>query len=97
MTAAQRFSNKRLDMEPPASCYAFAHSFAPITDFGLDPASEGPGQVVANVKSHLLAGFPSMFGFPAFSDNVNAGEDGKVAFPSQSSRLDGGHANVAAG
>jgi hypothetical protein len=44
------------------------------------------------VKSHLLAGFRSMFGFPAYNDYVNAGEDGKVALPSQSSRLDGGHA-----
>jgi C1A family cysteine protease len=90
-------TNKRLDAEPSAFCYAFAHNFASTTYFRLDPASMVADQVLGNIKSHLAAGFPSMFGFPAYNEYMNAGPDGKVAFPAPTSQLNGGHANVAVG
>jgi len=90
-------SNKRLDAEPSAFCYAFARNFASTTYFRLDPANVAPGQVLGNIKGHLAAGFPSMFGFPAYDEYMNAGADGKVAFPGPTSQLNGGHANVAVG
>ncbi|HLN01016.1 MAG TPA: C1 family peptidase [Bryobacteraceae bacterium] len=90
-------SNKRLDAEPSAFCYAFAHNFASTTYFRLDPANMAPDQVLGNIKAHLAAGIPSMFGFPAYDEYMNAGPDGKVAFPGPRSQLNGGHANVAVG
>ena len=90
-------SNKRLDAEPTAFCYAFARNFASITYFRLDPANMAPSQVLGNIKAHLAAGFPSMFGFPAYDEYMNAGADGKVAFPGSTSQLNGGHANAAVG
>lgn len=90
-------SNKRLDAEPTAFCYAFARNFASTTYFRLDPANMPPDQVLGNIKSHLASGFPAMFGFPAYDEYMNAGPDGKVAFPSATSHLNGGHANVAVG
>ena len=90
-------ANKRLDAEPSPFCYSFARNFASTMYFRLDPANAAPGQVLANVKTHLAAGFPSMFGFPAYDEYMNAGPDGKVAFPSPTSQLNGGHANVAVG
>ncbi len=90
-------SNKRLDAEPSAFCYAFARNFASTTYFRLDPANATPEQVLGSIKAHLAAGFPSMFGFPAYDEYMNAGPDGKVAFPTATSQLNGGHANVAVG
>lgn len=90
-------SNKRLDAEPTAFCYAFARNFASTTYFRLDPASLAADQVLANIKVHLAAGFPSMFGFPAYDEYMNVGPDGKVPFPAPTSQLNGGHANVAVG
>jgi C1A family cysteine protease len=90
-------SNKRLNAEPSAFCYAFARNFACATYFRLDPANLTPDQVLGNIKAHLAAGFPSMFGFPAYDEYMNAGPDGKVAFPSPTSHLSGGHANAAVG
>jgi len=90
-------SNKRLDAEPSTFCYAFAHNFASTTYFRLDPPNLTPDQVLGNIKAHLAAGFPSMFGFPAYDEYMNAGPDGKVAFPNPTSQLSGGHANAAVG
>ena len=90
-------SNKRLDVEPSAFCYAFARNFASATYFRLDPTTATPEQVLTNIRSHLAGGFPSMFGFPAYDEYMNAGPDGKVAFPAPKSQLNGGHANVAVG
>ena len=90
-------SNKVLDAEPSAFCYAFARNFASTTYFRLDPSNMAPDQVLGNIKAHLASGFPSMFGFPAYDEYMNAGPDGKVAFPGPASQLSGGHANAAVG
>ena len=90
-------SNKRLDAEPSAFCYAFARNFASTMYFRLDPANMPQETVLGNIKAHLAAGLPSMFGFPAYDEYMNAGPDGKVAFPGPTSQLNGGHANVAVG
>jgi C1A family cysteine protease len=90
-------SNTHFDVEPSAFCYAFARNFAALKYVRLDPASAAPGQVLANIRGSLAAGLPSVFGFPAYDEYVNAAADGKVAFPAPSSHLNGGHANVAVG
>ena len=90
-------SNKRFDLEPSPFCYAFARNYAAVTYLRLDPVNATPEHVLANIRTHLAAGFPSMFGFPAYDEYMNAGPDGKVAFPAPSSQLNGGHANVAVG
>ncbi len=90
-------SNQRFDVEPSPFCYAFARNFTAVTYVRLDPGSATPVQALANIRAHLAAGFPSMFGFPAYDEYMNAGADGKVAFPAPSSQLNGGHANAAVG
>jgi len=90
-------SNKRFDAEPSAFCYAFARSFEALKYVRLDPVNTAPDQVLANIRAYLAAGLPSLFGFPAYDEYMNAGVDGKVPFPSPTSQLLGGHANVAVG
>jgi C1A family cysteine protease len=90
-------SNKRFDLEPSAFCYAFARNFSTVKYVRLDPVNATPEQVLGNIRNYLAAGLPSMFGFPAYDEYLNAGADGKVPFPGPASQLDGGHANVAVG
>jgi C1A family cysteine protease len=90
-------SNTLFDVEPSPFCYAFARNFAAVKYVRLDPVNATPQQVLAAVRSYLAVGLPSMFGFPAYDEYLNAGPDGKVAFPGPSSHLAGGHANVATG
>lgn len=90
-------SNKRFNVEPSAFCYAFARNFASLKYVRLDPVSATPDQVLQNVRSYLAAGLPSIFGFPVYDEYMNAGVDGKVAFPASTSQLYGGHANAAVG
>jgi len=90
-------SNQRFDVEPSPFCYSFARNFAAVTYVRLDPVNATPAQVLSNIRTHLASGLPSMFGFPAYDEYMNAGADGKVAFPAPSSQLNGGHANAAVG
>jgi len=89
--------NRRFDVEPTAFCYAFARSFTALKYLRLDPVGATPDQALANIRHHLAAGFPSIFGFPAYDEYMNAGADGKIFYPAPSSQLYGGHANAAAG
>jgi len=90
-------TNKRFEVEPTPFCYAFARNFTALKYLRLDPTGDTPDQVLVNIRSHLASGLPSLFGFPAYDEYMNAGADGKVAFPATSSQLNGGHANVAVG
>lgn len=93
----QESENTHFDAEPNAFCYAFARNFAALKYVRLDPVGAAPAQVLANIRSALASGLPSMFGFPAYDEYMNAGADGKIAYPAPSSQLYGGHANAAVG
>jgi C1A family cysteine protease len=82
--------NTHFEAEPSAFCYAFARNFTALKYVRLDPVGATP-------EHALASGLPSMFGFPAYDEYMNAGVDGKVAYPAASSQLYGGHANAAVG
>ena len=90
-------SNTRYDVEPSAFCYAFGERYRAIKYFRLDPNGASPGQVLASIKQFAGAGFPSMFGFPVYSEYDNPLPGGLIAFPGAGSHYRGGHANVVAG
>jgi C1A family cysteine protease len=90
-------TNTKFDVEPTPFCYAFAENYKSIKYLRLDPANTTTTQLLANIKTYLAAGFPSMFGFPVYDEFMNVGTDGLVKYPSTSSHLYGGHAIVAIG
>jgi C1A family cysteine protease len=90
-------ANTHYDVEPPAFCYAFGANYQAVKYFRLDPNATPAGQVLANIKRFAGAGFPSMFGFPVFSEYDHPLPGGLVAFPAAGSTYRGGHANVVAG
>jgi C1A family cysteine protease len=90
-------SNARYDVEPPAFCYAYGGNYQAVRYFKLDPSEIAPLQVLANIRAYLAAGFPSMFGFPVYSEYDSPLPGGLIAYPAPTSHYRGGHANVALG
>jgi C1A family cysteine protease len=90
-------SNTHYDVEPPAFCYAFGANYKAVKYFRLDSPGTSPAQVLINIKTYLSHGFPSMFGFPVYSEFDFPLPGGLVAYPSPTSHYRGGHAIVAAG
>lgn len=85
------------DQEPPAFCYAFADNFRASTYYRLDPPGATPAAILANVKTYLAGGLPSMFGFTVYSSYTQAGTSGLLPFPARNERVVGGHAVMAVG
>ncbi len=90
-------TNLHYDVEPPAFCYAFGANYKAIKYFRLDGPGTSPAQILTNIKTYLAHGFPSMFGFPVYSEFDNPLPGGLIAFPAPNSNYRGGHAIVAAG
>jgi C1A family cysteine protease len=86
------------DMEPTSFCYALGENYKATTYYRLDPLGTPYPTVLANIKNHLTAGLPSMFGFTVYQSYSTAGANqGKFPFPSINERVVGGHAVVAVG
>lgn len=85
------------DKEPSAFCYAFAQNFQAISYYRLDPPGITKPTLLANIKTYLAAGLPSMFGFTVYNSYVQAAATGKIPFPASGEKIIGGHAIVACG
>ncbi len=88
---------EKFDQEPPAFCYAFAQNYQAIKYFRHDLPGTKPEEIVKGIKTYLAKGHPAMFGFTVYSSIEQAESTGKIPFPSQKERIEGGHAVVAAG
>ena len=85
------------EKEPPAFCYAFAQNYQSVQYFRIDPPNTSREKLLKRIKAYLACGLPSMFGFTVFNSIGQAGDDGKIPFPSKEDRAVGGHAVVAVG
>ncbi len=88
----------KFDQEPSAFLYAFGQSFQAIQFYRLDPAGTSGTNVLANLKNHLAAGLPAMFGFTCYSSLYSAsGNAGAIPYPASSENVVGGHAIMTVG
>lgn len=85
------------DADPPAFCYALGANWKAVKYFRLDSPGEGTGVTLRRVKEFLAAGYPSMFGFTVYDSITEADRTGKIPFPGQNDRVEGGHAVMAVG
>ena len=85
------------DKEPPAFCYAFAQNYQALQYFRLDSPNLAPKNLLRTIKTLIVAGLPSMFGFTVYSSIDQAGQGGKIPFPANGEQTLGGHAVVAVG
>jgi len=92
------YNTKDFDVEPPAFCYGFAQNYQAIKYYRLDPPGTSPDVLLNRIKTNLLAGLPSMFGFTVYTSIAQAdGNAGKIPFPTAGEKIEGGHAIVAVG
>jgi C1A family cysteine protease len=85
------------DKEPGAFLYAFAENYQAISYVRLDPPKTSPPDLLNKVKTNIAASLPCMFGFTVYSSIEQAGQTGRIPFPSPGDRLVGGHAVLAVG
>lgn len=87
------------DKEPPAFCYSFAQNYQSISYFRLDPHNISSEELLYSIKGYMAAGFPSIFGFTAYSciNDDDVKKTGKIPYPSTSDVVLGGHALMAVG
>jgi C1A family cysteine protease len=90
------YNISRFEEEPPAFIYAMAQNYQALSYYRLDPPGISPDRLLEQIKKHLAAGLPSMFGFTCYS-SLNNAVDGKIPFPKPNERTVGGHAVVAIG
>jgi C1A family cysteine protease len=84
----------RIEDEPEPFLYAYGRDYESLVYVRLDPIGSAGASVLGNVKTYLAAGFPSVFGFPAF-DSLTREAD--VPFPTRFESVLGGSAAVAVG
>ena len=85
------------DKEPSAFCYAFAQNYQAISYYRLDPSGTAKDVLLSRIKTNLVAGLPSMFGFTVYSSISQAATSGKIPYPTSGEKVVGGHAIVAVG
>jgi C1A family cysteine protease len=88
---------KEFDQEPPAFCYAFAQNYQTVKYYRHDPPGISGNTLLNKVKSYLVKGHPTMFGFTVYSSIEQAEKTGKIPFPSPKEKIEGGHAVAAVG
>ena len=94
-----RSSDPRLDLEPPAFCYAVATNYRAVSYYRLDGGEKESGEtLLTSARAHLAASIPVAFGFPLYSSVLKqALSSGQLPMPAGSDTQVGSHAIVAAG
>jgi C1A family cysteine protease len=89
----------KFDVEPPAFVYALGQAYQAEKFYRLDPGGTDPRALLDDIKKHISAGIPSMFGFTVYDSIAQAQGSGKgrIPFPVASDRVSGGHAVAAVG
>lgn len=90
------YDTANFEMEPPSFCYAFAQNYQSIKYIRLDPANTPKKDVLGQIKTNLVAGMPSMFGFTCYN-SLREANDGKIPFPAPKESVIGGHAVMVVG
>lgn len=88
---------ENFENEPSAFCYAFAQNYQAISYYRLDPSGTTKSDLLNQIKAHLTAGLPSMFGFTVYQSIDQAGGTGDIPYPTLQEKEEGGHAVVAVG
>ena len=90
------YNEKKVNIEPPALCYALADNYKTHSYLRLDGIEkEDKEKLLQRIKFFLYKGIPSMFGcdmgFSLFRD------DGMISYPGKDIKFDKKHAMVAVG
>ncbi len=84
------------DAEPTSFVYCLGQAYKAMTYYRLDPAGAPTSSVLTNIKQHIAAGLPCIFGFACY-ESLWSAEDGKIPYPVLGEARAGGHAVLAMG
>jgi C1A family cysteine protease len=92
-------ADPEFDRDPDSFVYAVADNYKAVRYFCHDPAAAKvpPATVLTEVKRHLAAGVPAMFGFWGFPSFSASNVPGAIPYPSPEEKAEWGHAVVAVG
>ena len=88
---------KNYEKEPPAFCYSFAKNYQAINYVRLDPSGIAKDVLLHSIKDNIAKGFPCMFGFTVYNSIQQSATTGKIPYPCEGEKIDGGHAVMAVG
>lgn len=93
-----KYDIEKFDEEPDPFCYSYAQNYQTAQYFRFDPSGIKKEELLKQIKINLAAAVPSMFGFTVYSSIIDADKNsGKIPFPSEGDKVEGGHAVVAVG
>ncbi len=87
----------KFDVEPSAFLYNFGENYKALQYVRLDPPGTSSSTLLANIKTNIAAGIPSMFGFTVYDSINQAATNGMIPFPCKGESVLGGHAIDAVG
>lgn len=87
------------DKEPTAFLYSFASNFQAVKYYRLDPPGTTPAALLTAIKTNLVAGLPSFFGFTVYGsyNQASLANQGAIPFPVATDKVVGGHAVMVVG
>jgi C1A family cysteine protease len=88
---------EKYDREPPAFCYSFAKNYSAIKYVRLDPTGIAKDVLLHSIKDSISKGFPCMFGFTVYNSIQQSSTTGKIPYPCEGEKVEGGHAIMAVG
>jgi C1A family cysteine protease len=88
---------EKYDREPPAFCYSFAKNYQAIKYVRLDPTGIAKDVLLQSIKDSISKGFPCMFGFTVYNSIQQSSTTGKIPYPCEGEKVEGGHAIMAVG
>jgi C1A family cysteine protease len=88
---------EKYDREPPAFCYSFAKNYQAIKYVRLDPTGIAKDVLLQSIKGSISKGFPCMFGFTVYNSIQQSSTTGKIPYPCEGEKVEGGHAIMAVG
>jgi C1A family cysteine protease len=83
--------------ELPAFCYSFAKNYQAINYVRLDLSSVAKDILLKSIKDNISKGFPCMFGFTVYNSIQQSASTGKITYPCEGEKIDGGHTVMAVG
>jgi C1A family cysteine protease len=91
------FDLASIDVEPDAFHYAYASNYKATKFARLDNDRYTRGKVLQEVKASLCDGYTVAFGFSMFQSTLTPQLAGEIPFPTEKTKLEGGHAVLAVG
>jgi C1A family cysteine protease len=86
---------EKFDREPQAFYYSFAKNHQAIKYVRLDHTGIARDVLLHSMKDSISKGFPCMFGFTVYNSRQQSSTTGKIPYPCEVEKVEGGHAIMA--